>query len=305
MDERWGAQFVETRLCKQAEVSAYEERSRNRPLGELMQLETFIALCVKLSGLWKRGHRNFHNISVEQNELCLPNLPQAFDGFRILQISDTHADISPPLIDAILHAAENLTYDLCIHTGDYRNLDAGDIAHSMELTTRLIKGLRQPLYGILGNHDWLEMVAPLEAAGMTMLVNESAILQKGDSVLYLCGVDDNGRYGTHDLIQLRQQIGDRSPALLLAHSPAIYQEAERLGFLAQFSGHTHGGQICLPGGHLVLGKCQCPRNFLSGRWHFQTLQGYTSRGAGGCAVPVRFNCPPEITLHTLRKARTG
>jgi hypothetical protein len=90
--------------------------------------------------------------------------------------------------------------------------------------------------------------------------------------------------------------------ILLSHSPEIFSEAERVGFDLQLSGHTHGGQLCLPGGLPVIVPCRVDRMFVNGRWSHLTLQGYTSPGTGSCALAARWNCPPEIALHILHSA---
>jgi predicted MPP superfamily phosphohydrolase len=80
-------------------------------------------------------------------------------------------------------------------------------------------------------------------------------------------------------------------------TPEVYCEAERAGFDVMLSGHTHGGQICLPGGIPITLDAKLPRHMGKGAWRYGKLSGYTSVGAGSSVVPVRFNCPPEITLH--------
>jgi hypothetical protein len=86
----------------------------------------------------------------------------------------------------------------------------------------------------------------------------------------------------------------------LAHSPEPYRLAAHAGFDLMLSGHTHGGQICLPGGIALMTNADCPRRFCKGAWRYHTMQGYTSVGSGSSVVGVRFNCPPEMTLHQLR-----
>jgi hypothetical protein len=88
-------------------------------------------------------------------------------------------------------------------------------------------------------------------------------------------------------------------SVLISHTPEVYREAERAGFDVMLSGHTHGGQICLPGGIPITLDAKLPRRFGRGAWRYGKLHGYTSVGAGSSVVPVRFNCPPEITLHHL------
>ena len=89
--------------------------------------------------------------------------------------------------------------------------------------------------------------------------------------------------------------------ILLSHSPETHREAAALGYDLQLSGHTHGGQICLPGGIPILHNAPgCRRELIAGPWREGSMLGYTSRGAGAAGVAARFFCPPEITIHTLR-----
>jgi predicted MPP superfamily phosphohydrolase len=97
-----------------------------------------------------------------------------------------------------------------------------------------------------------------------------------------------------------REIPHDAPSLLLSHTPEIYRQAAHAGFDAMLCGHTHGGQICLPGGYPITLDASCPKYMGSGSWHHHTMVGYTSVGAGTSIVEVRINCPPEVTLHRLR-----
>ena len=229
-------------------------------------------------------------------------MPEAFEGFRLLQLTDLHCDIDPGLIPALLQRLEGLAYDAVVITGDYHNRIAEDFDVSLDLMGRLLPALRGPRFGILGNHDFIEKVAFLEAAGLPILLNEAAVLERGDARLWICGVDDPHYFRTEDLARARRDVPEGETALLLSHSPEPYEEAESLGYQAMLCGHTHGGQFCLPGGIPIICNMRAPRRFLTGAWRHGRLSGYTSRGTGSCGVPARFFCPPEITIHTLRRA---
>jgi predicted MPP superfamily phosphohydrolase len=149
----------------------------------------------------------------------------------------------------------------------------------------------------------LEMALDLERDGLPILLNETAEIRRGGDSLWIAGVDDPHYFQTHDLAGTRTKAPADAFVILLSHSPETYAEAAAQGFALQLSGHTHGGQICLPGGRHVVVPCKSPRRFIAGAWQHGSLQGYTSRGTGACGVAARWNCPPEITLHTLRRAK--
>src|SRR5664279_1255779 len=165
---------------------------------------------------------------------------------------------------------------------------------------RLRPLLRKPIYAVLGNHDTIRMVPGLEEMGIKMLLNECEAISRGDEAIYLAGIDDAHYYRVDNIEKAASEIPDNGFSILLSHTPEIYRQAAHAGFDLLLSGHTHGGQICLPGGIPITLDSALPRSFGSGAWKYRDMAGYTSVGAGSSVVPVRFNCPPEITLHHLR-----
>ena len=257
---------------------------------------------LKLFGLYAKGRREFHNVEIVENEIAVSGLPASLDGYTILQLSDLHIDIDPALVETISKAIAPLKYDACVFTGDYKNLTVGESAEAVALLSRLRPSIKSPVYGVLGNHDTLDMVAPLEKAGYRLLLNESVILERDGGRILLAGVDDPYIYKTHSIENALAGAPAADVRILLAHSPTILDEAEAAGFDAYLCGHTHGGQVCLPNGYPILCHERCPRRCISGRWSSGRLQGYTSRGTGGCGLPIRLFCRPEVTLHRLRAA---
>ena len=239
------------------------------------------------------------DIQTVENRAEIPGLPPEFEGFRILQITDLHCDIHPDLVGAVIAKISGLAYDAAALTGDYHNLIAEPHEESLALMARLAEALSGPRFAILGNHDFIEKVAFLEACGIPVLLNESASLSRGGAKLHFAGIDDPHFFRTDDLVRARGNLPREEACILLSHSPEPYKEAERLGFSLMLCGHTHGGQFCLPGGFPIIGNARVPRRFLAGPWKYHSLPGYTSRGTGSSGVPARFNCPPEITVHTL------
>ena len=261
-----------------------------------------LACGLRLLGLYRHGYREFHNLQLRHNIFRIAGLPPEFAGFTLLQMSDLHIDLDPSLVDTITAAIRGLRYDVCVMTGDFRNSTIGTWDEIVPPMQRLRAAVTAPTYAVLGNHDFSGMVAPLEEAGITFLLNESVALTRGEQTIYLVGVDDPNIYATHDLAHALRQVPAGAAKVLLSHSPVIFREAEAYGIDAVLCGHTHGGQICLPGGGILVRNDKSPRRFHRGSWQYRALQGYTSIGTGSCGIPIRFNCPPEITLHTLQPA---
>jgi predicted MPP superfamily phosphohydrolase len=130
-------------------------------------------------------------------------------------------------------------------------------------------------------------------------MNECETLRRGEARLHLAGVDDAHFYRMDSIEKAAAAIPPGEFALLLSHTPEVYRQAAHAGFDLMLSGHTHGGQICLPGGIPLTLEADLPRRLGAGAWRHHGMQGYTSSGLGTSVVTARFNCPPEITLHTL------
>jgi predicted MPP superfamily phosphohydrolase len=265
-------------------------------------IDALVALGLKLAGLGGLVRRNFLGVRVVTQEWRLPRLPEAFDGFRLLQLTDLHLDLCTDLTPVIAGLVRGTPHDAAVVTGDYRNKTEGHYEPCMREMAKITRELASDRWGILGNHDFIEMVPSLEASGLPILLNEAAAIRRGNDELWIAGIDDPHFYRTHDFAKSRSPIPSGACAILLAHSPEVYAEAEPFGFDLQLSGHTHGGQLCLPGGRAVIVPCKVPKPFIRGRWRHGQLQGYTSPGTGSCAVAARLFCPPEITLHVLKKS---
>jgi hypothetical protein len=262
-----------------------------------------IRQALKLCLLHGRGQRNARRIDIRRNTFAFAHLPPAFDGYTLLHLSDLHldaaGDLPDALIDAVLRAGP---YDACVLTGDYRLKTFGPYQKALDAMARLCERLDAPVYGVLGNHDTIRMAPGLEALGVRLLLNEAVPLARGGAAVWLAGIDDPHYYRAENLEKATDAIPEGAVSVLLSHSPEMYRHAAYARFDAMLCGHTHGGQICLPGGVPVMLNANAPRAFCNGPWRYHGLQGYTSVGSGVCIVDVRLNCPPEITLHTLRRA---
>jgi predicted MPP superfamily phosphohydrolase len=266
-------------------------------------IHSVIRVVLKMSGLYRRGCRNAERIVIRTNDVESATLPPRFDGFTILHISDTHADISEGAMHRLVELVDGLNYDLCVWTGDFRGATFGPYDAALKGTAKIIDRLEQPVYGVLGNHDTIRMLPGLEAMGIRMLQNECETIRRGDDVIHLAGIDDAHYFRVDNIEKAAASIPGAGFAILLSHTPEIYRQAAHAGFDLLLSGHTHGGQICLPGSIPLMLESVLPRRMGAGAWRHGAMAGYTSVGAGCSVVPVRFNCPPEITLHRLRRAR--
>lgn len=255
--------------------------------------------ALKLTGLYGRARRNADQVVVRRTTIACDKLPAAFDNFTILHLSDLHADISEGAMGRVLRMVGTLRYDICVLTGDYRGATYGPFESSLNAIRMLRSQLNGPLYGVLGNHDSIRMAPWLEAMGIRVLFNECETLSRGEDQIYLAGIDDAHFYRTDDIAMAAAQIPKDAFSILLSHTPEIYDRAAAAGFDLMFSGHTHGGQLCLPGGIPIKLEANLPRVMGAGLWRHAGMIGYTSVGAGTSILPVRLNCPPEITLHTL------
>jgi predicted MPP superfamily phosphohydrolase len=130
-------------------------------------------------------------------------------------------------------------------------------------------------------------------------MNEADTIVRGGQRIHIAGIDDAHFYRADNIEKAAANIPQDEFSILLTHTPEIYRQAAHAGFNLLLSGHTHGGQICLPGGIPITLDSVLPRRLGSGPWRHHGMHGYTSVGAGSSVVPVRFNCRPEITLHYL------
>jgi uncharacterized protein len=258
--------------------------------------------CLFITGLYRRGCSNATQIAVKTNYIRSAKIPISFDGFSILQLSDLHVDLSVKPMDRLHQLLPGLTYDICVLTGDYRGQTFGPYGATLDGMARLCRVLKRPIYGVLGNHDTIRMLPALEDMGIRMLLNECVPISCGSDRIHLAGLDDAHFYRADNLEKAAADIQAGSFSILLSHTPEIYQQAAHAEFDLMLSGHTHGGQICLPGQIPISLDSVLPRRFGSGAWKYHNMLGYTSVGAGCSIVPARFNCPPEITIHYLHSA---
>jgi uncharacterized protein len=263
---------------------------------------TLMRAVLMATGLYWRGLRNAKQVRIAHNVIKSPRLPSSFHGYTLLQMSDLHVDMNIEVLERITSLVHSLHYDACVITGDFRGKTYGPFEATLKGMERVREALTDPVYAVLGNHDTIAMVPGLEAMGIRMLLNENEVVERCHQRIYLAGIDDAHFYQADNIEKAAAGISHDEFAILLSHTPEIYRRAAHAGFDVLISGHTHGGQICLPGGIPITLDSNLPRRLGAGPWTYHDMIGYTSRGSGSSVVPVRFNCPPEITLHHFQTA---
>lgn len=248
------------------------------------------------------GIRNALDVRLENVELVFGNLPKGFNNARILFLTDLHLDGTSPLADKVLGIVRNVDYDYCILGGDYargRHRQNNRVYSQIE---QLIKALKKKsrVFGILGNYDLYSTAELLEKHGVEVLINEGICIERYSDKLYLAGMDDPSHYKADDIALTDGNAWDGAFKIMVCHSPVRYEESARAGYFLYLAGDTHGGQICLPGGFIVFCGPTAGRKMARGKWKYNGMIGYTSRGVGTSWIKARYFCPPEITIITLR-----
>ncbi len=256
---------------------------------------------LRLVGWYRQGVRNSLALGVSEIELFFADLPPAFDGYTILHLTDLHLRRLPRLMDRIIDRIEGLNADLAVITGDFQTRGwplPGEVAADM---TRFVAAVGAPdgVLGVLGNHDTHTVVEPLEAAGVRLLINERITIARGDGIIGMTGLDDVNRFYTPEAERVLHGRPPGQFSVALVHSAEMADIAASAGHALYLSGHTHGGQICLPNGRPVFTALDSHHQLVAGQWQWGGMLGYTSRGVG-VGQRARFNCPPEIALLRLR-----
>ena len=261
---------------------------------------------LKAVGLYEKGRNNALNIVVNKIKIGFLNLPDSFNGYKILHLTDLHLDSTKGVEDAIIKKIENLEYDLCVMTGDYRNRTHGNFKQILLPMEKLVKTInsKDGILAVLGNHDTYQLVNYMEEMGIRVLTNETVTIYRKGEHIAVTGIDDPSNYYTEQITAaLEEKTLDFK--IVLAHSPEIYDTAADNGYSLYLCGHTHGGQICLPGGIPVFTHLRTGRSYCKGAWSYAGMKGYTSSGCGTSGIPVRFNCHSEIPLIELSALPAG
>jgi predicted MPP superfamily phosphohydrolase len=266
------------------------------------RLLALFGAALRVTGLYRRGLRNALDIRLRRLELAFDDLPPEFDGYRILQLSDPHVDFLAAPFDIALDLVAGEPVELCVLTGDYRNAVSGPFAQILPAFEALVARLRPAdgICAILGNHDCADMVDAFERLGIAVLVNETRGLRRGAARSHVTGTDDVHYYYT-DAARAALAAAPAGFKIALVHSAELADVAAEAGFGLYLAGHTHGGQVCLPGGRPIVTHMSRYRRYASGLWRHGAMTGYTTSGIGVSALPVRFNTRGEAVLITLRR----
>jgi len=238
----------------------------------------------------------------------IANLPADLDGLRVAHLSDFHAGPATPLwfIRRAVEQANALAPDLIVLTGDY--VDEED--SSPDECAGALGELTAPLgvYAVTGNHDYRvgadAVAGALSQTGITVLRNANVALGQGERRLWLAGLEETA--GHHeDFLATFEGIPEDDPVVLLSHSPDVLPRAAALGVDLVLAGHTHGGQVCIPGVGAPHAPLRISSKYVAGPNRIGRTRIYVSRGVGMTCLPIRFGCPPEIGLLTLQSVVRG
>jgi predicted MPP superfamily phosphohydrolase len=252
----------------------------------------------------------FDNARLEVRRVTLPlrNLPVAFDGYTLVQISDLHVRWLYVPAGQVRELLEDIRPDLVVCTGDFVN-HAREIPKAIDYL-RTIQ-THSHVVTVLGNNDHDNFDAPtlqtftgnIRQTGATLLMNESIRISRGRDALWIVGLDDPMTHHARPT-QAFERVEPGQPRLVLAHSTnaipliRLYQPDVLL------AGHTHGGQVRFPLiGPVIPVDDYSRRGYFEGYRQMDGMHVYINRGLGCNIIPLRVNCPPEITVITLKQGQ--
>ena len=302
--------------------SEFFRDNQPRPTGRLTRRRLLAiglssAAAAAFGAVGDHGFRETRELSLKEVLIPVHQLPHAFDGFTIAQLSDFHYHplFTAKAISDAVHLVNQLHPDIVVLTGDFvtvpdfgpRHQTKLEIQTQAEPCAELLSQLcpKQGIFAVLGNHDQRGQPAvvteSLRSRGIRVLRNQAAPLELRGSRVWLAGVDDVLE-GAADLSRALHDIPRNETTILLAHEPDFADYVAAYPVSVQLSGHSHGGQIRLP----FFGPPYLPelaRKYPWGVRRIGELNLYTNCGLGTIKLPIRLNCPPEVTL--IRLTRTS
>lgn len=278
-----------------------EKRKRHWSLFEsLIQIS---GRLLKFTPLYRIGYRNATDIVVNQIDLSFDNLPELFHGYTVLHMTDLHLDLVPGIEHTICDRISDLAVDLCVLTGDYREKVGGSYKEILLPMRQIVSSIRATdgILATLGNHDSYQMADHFEQMGIMVLANETAEVVRENERILITGLDDPCYYYTDQSIRAIEETPEGFK-IALVHAPSMFDVAADNGYRLYLCGHTHAGQICLPGGKPIIVHVHHGRKYYRGLWRYDGMTGYTGQGTGTVGIPLRFNTRSEITLFRLNRS---
>lgn len=260
-----------------------------------------LTFFLKISGLLKKGKENALDIKKNEQVFYFESLPQEFDDFKILHLSDLHLDSLDGITKAISDAIADEQFDICVMTGDYRFHSQGNYAHVIKPLKDILAKIKTK-YGILavlGNHDTCKIVNYQNDLNVKFLINESYKVTRNGQTIVFSGTDDPFKYFTQSAVDVLAEESDKFK-IALVHTSELSDSASQNNYSLYLCGHTHAGQICLPGGIPLITHQYEGRKFFKGVWHVNGMTGFTSSGCGVSGIPVRFFSRGEVTRIVLK-----
>jgi predicted MPP superfamily phosphohydrolase len=272
-----------------------------------MFLKTAVATAVPAAPIAAASYGMYEagSVRIERPRLTVPKLPGSFDGLRVAFLTDIHHGpyVGLDYVTSLVRTTLALSPDVILLGGDYSSQESKYIGPCFEV----LADLKAPLgvFGVLGNHDYMDglsqSLAGFRRAGILELTNAGVWLERGTSRLRLAGVDDLW-CGRPDLCSALGDARASDACLLVSHNPDFAERLldPRVGLV--LSGHTHGGQIVIPGAGSPFVPSAYGQKYARGLVQAPTTRVYVSRGLGTATPHIRWNCPPELTLLTLTRA---
>ena len=259
------------------------------------------------------GSHARHEYTITKLNLPIRNLPDAFVGFRIVQLSDIHLEefTEPWFLQRMIAETNTLNPDLVLLTGDFISRGPRELAvayRAAGVAAELLEDLRAPQrFAVLGNHDVAVganvVINNLETHDTPVLIDSYFALERGSDRIWLAGADDATERSPD--LDMAIPADPKAPVILMAHEPDFADHVRKHPRFPlvdlMLSGHSHGGQVRLPGvGPLILPPLG--KKYVAGHYQFDHMQLYVNRGLGTVGLPFRLNCPAEITQFTLTRA---
>ncbi len=298
--------IIERIQVKRYAVAAREGGARTRwedALWELFYLP--VKALARLPLVTTRAREEARSITVTEVNVALRQWPAAFDGLRVAFLADMHASPQTPcaFLERVVDETNRLQPDLILLGGDYVTKGTKYIKPMAQVLGKLKAPLG--IYGVMGNHDYVAGPAAIRSAlkqvGIVDVTNSGRWLKVDGSRVRIAGVGDLW-HDRQDLEAALAGVKDSDPVILLSHNPDYAMRLMDLRVGLVLSGHTHGGQIRLPGVGPLITNSKYGTRLVNGLISIDILQLFVSRGIGTVVVPLRYGSPPEIALLTLRRS---